>query len=117
MTRFQWYLIQWIEIENRAIAFLDRFAKRSLCFTIHSPIALNDKTQIEALLRFLQLEPRTSTPIIAGNRNRTPANKTVIGSVEEKECREVIERIPERFLHIFRDIPYSNFEWTRWLWK
>jgi hypothetical protein len=117
LSRFQWYLIQWIEIENRAIEFLDRFGKRSLCFTLHSPIALNDKTQIEALLQFLQLEPRTGTPIIAGNRNRTPANKTVIGRVEENECREVIERIPERFLRIFQDVPYTNFEWTRWLRK
>jgi len=117
LTRFQWYIIQWIEIENRAIEFLNRFGKRSMCFTLHSPTALNDRTQIEALLQFLELEPRRSTPVIAGYRNRTPARRTVVGAVEENECREVIERIPERFLRIFLDVPYSNFAWTRWLQK
>jgi hypothetical protein len=117
LTRFQWYLVQWIEIENRAIEFLKRFGKRSTCFTLHSPKALNDRTQVAALLRFLELEPQTTTPVIAGYRNRTPARRTVVGTVEENECREVIERIPERFLRIFRDVPYSSFEWTRWLRK
>jgi hypothetical protein len=117
LTRFQWYLIQWIEIENRAIKFLDRFGKRSTCFTLHSPTDLNDRTQIEALLQFLELEPRRSTPVIVGYRNRTPARRTVVGAMEKDECREVIERIPDRFLRIFRDIPYSSFEWTRWLRK
>ena len=117
LTRFQWHLVQWIEIENRAIEFLDRFGKRSLCFTLHSPMALNDRTQIEALLRFLGLEPQASTPVIAGYRNRTPSHRTVIGTAEEDECREVIERIPDRFLRIFQGAPYSHFEWTRWLRK
>ncbi len=117
LTRFQWYLIQWIEIENRAIEFLERFGKRSRCFTLHSPLALNDRGRVGALFRFLELEPRTRTPIIAGFHNRTPLRKTVVGRAEQDECREVIQQIPERFLRIFRDVPYSSFEWTRWLRK
>lgn len=117
LTRFQWYLIQWIEIENRASQFLERFSKRFKCFTLHSPMDLNDQGRIGELLQFLDVEPQTRTPVIAGNRNRTPARRTVIGTVEEGECREVIERIPERFLRIFESSPYSSFEWTRWLRK
>ncbi|MBX3306474.1 MAG: hypothetical protein KF751_10545 [Nitrospira sp.] len=117
LTRFQWYLIQWIEIENRAIQFLDRFGKRPRCFTLHSPMDLNHQGRIGELLRFLGLEPQTTIPVIAGNRNRTPARKTVVGSIEEKECREVIEGIPNQFLRIFQDSPYSSCEWVRHLRK
>ena len=49
LTRFQWYLIQWIEIENRATEFLERFGKRSTCFTLHSPMDLNDPDRVGAL--------------------------------------------------------------------
>ncbi|HMS85817.1 MAG TPA: hypothetical protein PKD12_19405 [Nitrospira sp.] len=117
LTRFQWYLIQWIEIENRAIQFLERFGKRGTCFTLHTPMGLNDQGQIGALLRFLDVEPQTSTLVIDGNRNRTPARRTVVSTAEEDECREVIARIPDQFLRIFQDSPYSSFGWTRWLRK
>lgn len=117
LTRFQWYLIQWIEIENRAIAFLERFGMRSACFTMHSPVGLNDPGRVATLLRFLELEPRTEKPVISGLQNRTPGWATVVGRVEEDECHEVIQRLPERFLDIFRDVPYSSCEWTRWLRK
>ncbi len=117
LTRFQWYLVQWIEIENRAIEFLERFGKRSACFTMDSPMGLNDPERVGALFRFLGLESRTRKPIIAGFQNRTPGRATTIGTAEEEECRDVIQRIPERFLRIFRNVPYSSFEWTRWLRK
>jgi hypothetical protein len=117
LTRFQWYLIQWIEIENRASQFLERFGKQFKCITLHSPMDLNDQARIGELLQFLDVEPQTWPPIIAGNRNCTPSRRTVIGTDEENECREVIERIPDRFLRIFQDTPYSRFEWTRWLRK
>jgi len=117
LTRFQWYLIQWIEIENRAIQFLERFGQRGKCFTLHTPTDLNDQERIGELLQFLEVEPQTRTPVIAGNHNRTPARRTVVSMVEEDECREVIEGIPDRFLRIFQDSPYSSFEWTRWLRK
>lgn len=117
LTRFQWCLIQWIVIENRASQFLERFGKQVKCFTLHSPMDLNDQRRIGELLQFLDVEPQTWPPVIAGNRNRTPARKTVVGTDEEGECREVIERIPNRFLRIFQGIPYSRFEWTRWLQK
>lgn len=117
LTRFQWYLIQWIEIENRAIRFLERYGTRLQCFTLHSPIDLNDQGRIRDLIRFLDLKPQAYMPVIAGNRNRTPARKTVVGTAEEFECREVVERIPDSYLRIFHNSPYSSFEWTRWLRK
>lgn len=117
LTRFQWYLIQWIEIENRAIQFLERFGKQFTCFTLHSPMELNDQGKVGELLRFLDVEPQARTPIIAGNRNRTPARRTVVGTEEEEECRAVIQRLPDRFLRIFQGSPYSSFEWVRWLQK
>lgn len=117
LTRFQWYFIQWIEIENRAFEFLERFGKRSMCFTLHSPIDLTDRDKIAELFLFQGLKSRTVTPIIRGSKNRTPGQATTVGSAEEVEVREVIQQIPEKYLRIFRDKPYSDFEWVSWLQK
>jgi hypothetical protein len=111
LTRFQWYLIQWIEIENRAMEFLARFGDRVGCFTTHSPADLNDHGRVAALLRFLELEPRTETPVLTGLRNRTPGRPTAVGRAEAEECRAVIERLPERYLRIFDAEPYTAFPW------
>ena len=42
LTTLQWYLVQWIEIENRATRFLGQLGKEAECFTLHSPADLND---------------------------------------------------------------------------
>ncbi len=115
LTLFQRYLLQWIEIENRAMSFLDRFNIRSACFTIHSPNDLNDLTCVARLLQFLDLEPRTDPLVAAGFRNRTPGHRTVIGPKESEECRQVIERLSGETLAIFRREPYVGLEWSRWL--
>lgn len=113
MTPFQRYLIQWIEIENRAVAFLERFDKKESCFTLQSPRDLGDRDCIATLLRFLELEPSTDMPILSGLRNRTPGRPTIVGPTEEEECEEVIGRIPAEFLEIFSREPYASWEWSR----
>lgn len=115
ITSFQWHLIQWIEIENRAIAFLDHFDKQKSCFTLLSPQELNDRKKIAALLEFLNLELSVATPRLSGWHNRTPGRPTIVSAAEKEACREVITRIPAKFLEIFRREPYASREWSHWL--
>lgn len=49
LSRLQWYLLQWIEIENRAMRFLDEFNNHAVCYTLHSPFELNDPARIRTL--------------------------------------------------------------------
>lgn len=113
LTRFQWYLIQWIEIENRAMAFLDRFEKRSSCFTLDSPRDLNDPARLGALMSFLGLSPSRDEPLMVGARNFNrggPARTS--RSEEEEQCRQVVSALPREHLEIFGREPYAGFKWS-----
>src|SRR5437762_13100269 len=55
LTRLQWYVIQWIDIENRAMRFLSKFGKHADCFTLHWPVDLNDAARVGAMFEFLGL--------------------------------------------------------------
>jgi hypothetical protein len=53
LTTFQAFVIQWIELENRAQAFLDRYEKRRDCFELHTPGDLNNAEKIARMFAFL----------------------------------------------------------------
>lgn len=111
ITRFQFYLLQWIEIENRAMAFLQRFNMWKSRFTLHTPQGLADPQVFEALLAFLDLGRKPNTAIASRHQNRTPGRPTLIGDEELRQCRQIIERIPASYLEIFRHEPYVQCEW------
>ena len=114
---FQRYVIQWIEIENRAMQFLDRFDKHADCVTLHSPVDLNDPVRVSEAIEALGLEPRGEEIQIEGKQNKTPGAKTTITAQEEDEFRAVISAMPPEFLDIFTREPYSGQDWVVWLQK
>jgi len=114
---FQHYVIQWIEIENRAMQFLDRFEKHDDCATMISPRDLNDPTAVQRMIEHLGLEIAHEEINITGQQNRTPGKKTTVASQEEDEFREVIDRLPGEFLEVFRRPPYADCDWVAWLQK
>ena len=114
---FQRYVIQWIEIENRAMQFLDEFGLHQRCVRLHSPHDLNDAEKMRQAIAQLELEPVGAEVEIAGKQNRTPGAKTTITGQEEDEFRTVIERMPTEKLAIFQREPYAGHEWAEWLRK
>jgi hypothetical protein len=112
LSRFQWYVVQWIEIENRAMRFLDRFGKASSCFTLDCPGDLNDPARLRALIDFLGLSPSRDEMLVAGARNRNPGRPTVLGRTEEEEFRQVIALLPREHLEIFTREPYARMPWA-----
>jgi hypothetical protein len=111
LTRLQWYLVQWIEIENRAMQFLDQFGKRADCFTLHSPVELNDVGRVRELFDFLGLRLRTPQPSVAGRQNKN-WKPTEITDDDRQQFSEVLQRMPASYLRIFRGEPYSKFAWA-----
>jgi hypothetical protein len=111
LTRFQWYVIQWIEIENRAMRFLDNNGGASRCFTMHSPHDLNDARQVERLFDFLDLKRRQKTIAIEGRRNKN-WRPTVVTGEDEAQFAEVIQNMPAEYLAIFRGEPYAALPWA-----
>lgn len=117
LTLFQRYLLQWIEIENRAMRFLDRFDMQRRCLTLHTPDDLNDARQILRLLRFLELPAVAEALTFPHAHNRTPGELTVVGAEELRQCRAVIEELPPDYIDIFRREPYAACRWSGLLRK
>lgn len=112
LTLFQWYVIQWIEIENRAMRFIADNGLQDRCFTLHSPTDLNDPDRIGALFDRFSLPAAGREIVIEGHQNRTPGTRTIIDHREEAEFREVVERLPEDWLRIFHRAPYDQWPWA-----
>ena len=113
LSRFQWYVVQWIEIENRAMTFLREHDKEDDCFTLHSPVELNDESKVRSLLEFLDLPRRQKEIHLEGSKNRTPGVKTEITEHDQQEFAEVIRLLPASYLEIFQQPPYSQWEWAK----
>jgi hypothetical protein len=116
LTLFQRYVVQWIEIENRAMRLLDRYRKHAECFTLHSPHELNDVDRLAALFDFLGLKRQPEALSLAGRHNRNP-RPTIISEEDRRQFDGVLRRLPEESLRIFIREPYSRWDWSRNLIK
>lgn len=116
LTMFQRYVIQWIEIENRAMAFLKRFDMEKNCLTLLSPRDLNDPQTVTRILNFLSFDAAKEVTL-PGVQNRTPGNPTIVGDDEMLQFREVMSKMPAEHLEIFKHAPYSEFPWVSLLSK
>ncbi|MGI9457154.1 MAG: hypothetical protein ACR2NU_11380 [Aeoliella sp.] len=114
-TLFQHYVIQWIEVENRAMQFLDQFDNHNDCTTMNSPRDLNDPERVKLMIESLGLELVSDEVQVTGKQNHTPGAKTKITSQEENEFRAVVDRLPDEYLEIFRHSPYAEYDWVTWL--
>lgn len=112
LSLFQWYLIQWIEIENRAMQFLDTNELHGRCFTLHSCRDLNDASKIKAMFEYLELPLVHSRVVLGGRRNKSTGYRTLITPEDEHECDEIIAQMPGRYLEIFSREPFCEFEWS-----
>jgi hypothetical protein len=109
---FQWYLLQWIEIENRAMQFVDKHNLHDRCFVLHSPRDLNDANKIREMFEFFGLPLKSDRVLLAGRKNQSFGYKSLESAEEHEQFAEVISRIPEHYLEIFRREPYCNFGWS-----
>nr|AXL06671.1 hypothetical protein AYK20_03255 [uncultured bacterium] len=107
LTLFQRYVIQWIEIENRAMQFLDRFGKQADCITLQSPHELNDPGRVQELFDFVGVRLKQKTIDLGGRQNRNP-RPTVITDRERDEFAQVVNQLPATYLEIFRREPYAG---------
>jgi hypothetical protein len=110
LSLFQWYLIQWIEIENRAMNFLNQNGLRNRCFTLDSPRDLNDTGKICEMFDFLGVKTKQPRIIFGGRKNKS-LGYFASETPHEDEIQFVLERLPEQYLKIFEDKPYQDFAW------
>jgi hypothetical protein len=112
LTMFQWYLIQWVEIENRAMNYLDEFELHDRCFTLDAPRDLNNALKIREMFDFLDVPTRQGEIIFGGRKNQSLGYSDRVTADNERECAAVLEKLPVRYLEIFQREPYVNFRWS-----
>lgn len=112
LSLFQWYLIQWIEIENRAMRFLEDNQLRDRCFTLHCS-DLNNASRIREMFEFFELPTAHERIIPGGSHNRIIGHRTVVTAEDERQCEEILNRMPDHYLEIFRREPYTGFQWSK----
>lgn len=112
ISLFQKYVIQWIEIQNRAIAFVAENDLHDRCYTLHSPVDLNDPDRVGALFDFFGWPLEREQVVIKGGKNRTPGASTVVTQQYEDEFRQVVDHMPSEHLEIFRHEPFTRFDWV-----
>ncbi|MHA2283890.1 MAG: hypothetical protein ACXAC5_23870 [Promethearchaeota archaeon] len=109
---YQFFLLQWIEIENRAMAFLDRYNKHNDCYTLETPKDLNDSAVLNDMFKFFDLKLKQKDILFRGRKNRN-IKPTVITEDEKDKLKEIVSKIDDQYLKIFRNKPYTNFEWIK----
>ena len=107
LSLFQRYVIQWIEIENRALRFLDQFNKHADCISLQSPHELNDPERVRELFNFMGVRLKHPALDLGGRQNRNP-RPTVITQREQDEFAQIVSELPAHHLDIFRRQPYST---------
>ncbi|HUD46023.1 MAG TPA: hypothetical protein VMR33_04290 [Candidatus Baltobacteraceae bacterium] len=112
LSLFQRYLIQWIEIENRAMDFLERHRLGARCFLLESPRDLDSASKAREMFDFFGLKTRHPQITLGGRRNASLGYATAIDPKDQREFEEILTRLPAAYLDIFRREPYTRFEWN-----
>lgn len=109
ISLFQWYLIQWIEIENRAMRFIDDHELHDRCFTLDCPTDLNNASRLKEMFAFFELPLVLHSRIVMGRpRNRSIGHRAVITAEHERQWQEVLQHLPPDYLEIFKRDPYRR---------
>jgi len=107
---FQYFVLEWIETENRAINFLNKYKKHNDCYVLDVPKDLNKSNKIKKMFKFFELEMKHKEITFKGRKNKG-RKKTIIKDVEKQLFNEVISILPEKYLRILKNKPYTDFEW------
>lgn len=111
LSLFQRYVLEWIEIENRAMRLLTTQNAWNRCFFLDVPTDLADAEKLLAMIDYVGLQ-RSRRPLRTTLRtNSTPGRSTVITPEDRREFGEVVEALPPRYLTIFQHPPYNALPW------
>lgn len=116
LTPYQKYVLQWIELENRAMKFLEGHKKHNDCYTLSVPKDLNDYHVLEDMFNFLGVGLKNERILMSGRRNKNLI-PTIVTDEDRKQFQLVIDSLPDSYLRIFQKEPYTRFEWAKLLLK
>lgn len=120
LSLFQRFFVQWIEIENRAMQFLDHFDMHQRCFFLHSTQDLNDPLRLREMIEFIGVKPRSENLVLPQSkraRGVNPGEFRFSPEDERNQAEFVLQRLPSEYFKIFQHAPYTTLPWSSWLRK
>lgn len=110
ITLFQWYLLEWIEVENRSVKFLDQYRKWNDCYTLHVPRDLESESKMSDLLKFMGVQPRRSTLDFHVNRNPNHCT-TNLSDRHYDQLNRLLKKLPPKKLEFLYRETYRKTPW------
>jgi hypothetical protein len=108
LSRFQFYLLQWIEIEYRAMQLIKQNKWQSRVFFIDVNQQLKIENVLRQLVKFFDL-PHTLNFNMDLRRNKTPlTGPTQITTSDELEIQWLAQNLPDAYKTMLNNDPYTR---------
>lgn len=108
LSRFQFYLLQWIEIEYRAMQLIKQNKWQNRVFFIDVNQQLKNENVLRQLVKFFDL-PHTRSFNMNLRRNKTPLiGPTQITASDELEIQWLAQNLPDAYKTMLNSDPYKK---------
>jgi len=116
LTRYQQLLVQWIELENRAMHLLETYHKHCDYFALETPKDLNNEEKMLEMFSFFGITLKHHDIVFQGKKNIAKI-PTRVTTWDKHQLHELIDHTPARYLEIFHQNPYNSVAWGELLQK
>ena len=111
LSRFQFYLLQWLEIEHRAMQLIRDNQWQDRVFFIDVDVDLKQEAVLKDMVRFFDL-PHQPMFNLNLRRNKTPfIGPTIITEQDKQEFRAIARDLPDNYKTLLHAEPYRHCSW------
>ena len=111
LSRFQFYVLQWLEIEHRAMQLIKDHHWQDRVFFIDVDVNLKRETVLKDMVDFFDL-PHQPVFNMDLRRNKTPfIGPTIITAQDKQEFQAVVRDLPDSYRQLLQGKPYRNCSW------
>lgn len=111
LSRFQFYVLQWLEIEHRAMQLIRDNHWQDRVFFIDVDVALKQEAVLKNMIDFFGL-PHMPVFNLDLRRNKTPfIGPTIITEQDKLEFQVVVRNLPDSYKKLLQDKPYRDCSW------
>ncbi|MBX9637474.1 hypothetical protein [Nitrosomonas sp.] len=111
VSRFQFYVLQWLEIEYRAIQLIRNNHWQDRVFFIDVDVDLKREAVLKNMVDFFGL-PHMPVFNLDLRRNKTPfIGPTIITEQDKLEFQAVVRNLPDGYKKLLQDKPYRDCSW------
>lgn len=110
-NRFQFYVLQWMEIEHRAMKLIRDNQWQDRVFFIDVDADLKREEVLKNMINFFEL-PHRSVFNMDLHRNKTPfIGPTIVTEQDKQEFRAIVRDLPDNYRQLLQRKPYSDCCW------